>query len=530
MARLGIDFGTTNTVVVLYDRGRYPVILHGISTLAGEVVDEVFPSTIWVDRNRGEWLFGLEAERRARRSSPRDGSAYITSLKRELKYFAEGQSFRVENGPPLRIKEILVRFLRALRESILRSGSVLEREKLECVISWPANSNGAQRYITRHAFREAGFEVLGSINEPTASAVEYADRITKGNRTAARKLKKNVAIFDLGGGTFDTSLVAINGSEFRVVDSSGIERLGGDDFDRILMKMFLASLGMDPAELDGYRRAALLRHARLEKEGISRDPDRPWLELSPGDYGLAASRRTGRTLRVPLSEYYGRLRPKIAEAISEMERVIGGSAARSAGIGLQKVDAIYLVGGSSRLPLIESMVRERFPEIRVILSDKPFTSIAMGAAVVAAERAKISDIISRHFGVIRLKEFGQREFFSPIFNSGTRLPRKGEPPLEIRVTYHPRHNIGHLRYLECSRVGGDEMPEGDARSWSDVLFPYDPSIPPERPLLPSQVQENDSLAGTEVVERYWCDSDGVITVKLERRSDGRNRTFEISRD
>ena len=121
MARLGIDFGTTNTVVVLYDRGRYPVVPHSISTLAGEVVDEVFPSTIWVDRNRGEWLFGLEAERRARRSNPRDGSAYITSLKRELKYYAEGQSFPVGNGPPISMKELLVRFLKALRRSIIRS-------------------------------------------------------------------------------------------------------------------------------------------------------------------------------------------------------------------------------------------------------------------------------------------------------------------------------------------------------------------------------------------------------------------------
>jgi hypothetical protein len=294
--------------------------------------------------------------------------------------------------------------------------------------------------------------------------------------------------------------------------------------------MFLTPLGMKLAELDVYRKGALLRHARLEKEGISRDPEREWLELAPGDYALTGGVRPRRILRIPVSEYYDRIRPKISGAVQEMKRVIEGPRARSAGIRPEGVDAIYLVGGSSRLPLIGTMMREQFPKIRVISSDRPFSSIAMGAAIVASDRARISDIISRHFGVIRLRESGQKEYFSPIFNSGTRLPRKGEPPLEIEVAYNPQHNIGHLQYLECSRLGNDDLPDGEARRWSDVLFPYDPSIPPERPLVPSQVEETNQLSGTQVVERYWCDSDGVITVKLERRADGQNRTFEISRE
>jgi hypothetical protein len=99
----------------------------------------------------------------------------------------------------------------------------------------------------------------------------------------------------------------------------------------------------------------------------------------------------------------------------------------------------------------------------------------------------------------------------------------------VAVNYRPQHNIGRLRYLECSRVGSDDLPLGDSRHWTEILFPYDPSIPPERPLTSAEVAPTDRLAGTSVVERYLCDSDGVITVKLERQADGRARTFEISR-
>jgi molecular chaperone DnaK (HSP70) len=530
MARLGIDFGTTNTVVVASDRGRYPVVLHGIDTRAGHIVEEVFPSTIWIDRNRGEWLFGLEAERRARKGLAQKGAAIVTSLKRELRRFTDGLTIDVGGGPPVEMEDLLVRFLGALRGSIVRSGEAREGEPLKCVISWPANSNGAQRYITRRAFRQAGFEVLGSVNEPTASAVEYADRAAKGNPAVARRLKGAVAVFDLGGGTFDASLVSIDGPEFRVVDAAGVERLGGDDFDHVLLEMFLEPLGMVPRDIDGYRKAALLRHARLEKESIARDPDRSWLEFSPADYAIDSGSRALRHVRVPVAAYYERLRPLVQGAVSEMEWILEGPRAQCARLGPDRIDAIYLVGGSSRLPLIPKIVHERFPTTKVVASERPFTSIAMGAAILSSEKARVSDIIGRHFGVIRLKDAGRREYFDPIFNSGTRLPQPGEPPLEIKVAYRPRHNIGNLRYLECRRVGKNELPEGESRTWSSILFPYDPSIPPERPLEASEVRETDRLAGTEVVERYWCDSDGVITVKLERRVDGRMRTFEISRD
>jgi hypothetical protein len=220
----------------------------------------------------------------------------------------------------------------------------------------------------------------------------------------------------------------------------------------------------------------------------------------------------------------------VQRAVDEVARVRGGQAAAAAGLVPESIDAIYLTGGSSRLPLVPVLVRKALPGIRVVMTDKPWSSVATGAAIVASEWVKVSDIMARHFGVIRLRLSGTTECFSPILGPGTRLPGRGEPPIEVEVSYGPEHNIGRLQYLECGALGGDGMPAGEARRWSEILFPYDPAIPLDAPLQPADVAPAPHLRGTTIVERYRCDSDGVISVRIERRADGRARTFEIARD
>jgi hypothetical protein len=152
----------------------------------------------------------------------------------------------------------------------------------------------------------------------------------------------------------------------------------------------------------------------------------------------------------------------------------------------------------------------------------------MGAAIHAADTVTMHDILSRHFGVIRLADHGQREVFDPIFPAGMQLPPRGTAPVERRVEYAPRHNIGHLRYLECAAVDGDGRPALGVRTWSDVLFPYDPAIPVDQRVTPSDVRDRDDLLGTAVSETYACDGDGVISVRVSR-PDGQSRSFEIFR-
>jgi hypothetical protein len=216
--------------------------------------------------------------------------------------------------------------------------------------------------------------------------------------------------------------------------------------------------------------------------------------------------------------------------MDRLSEVVEGEAARANGVDPRGLSAVYLVGGSSNLPLVPTMVAERFPEARILCTGHPFTSVAMGAAIVAAEAVPVREIFARHFGVIRLAGPERREVFCRIFPAGMPLPRKGEPPLVVETKYHPAHNIGLLRYFECLAVSPEGLPASGVRLWDTVSFPYDPRIPLEVRVTPEEVVETDAFAHEPVVERYTCDADGVITVELRRPADGRARILEISQD
>jgi len=164
------------------------------------------------------------------------------------------------------------------------------------------------------------------------------------------------------------------------------------------------------------------------------------------------------------------------------------------------------------------------------MTDKPFTSTAMGAAICTAEGIRLQDILSRTFGVLRLTEHGKRECFSPIFAAGSRLPQHGATPLEQVVEYSPQHNIGHLRYLECASLDAAGWPAEGVRVWSDVLFPYDPALAAGQRLTPDQIAPREDLGRESVRETYSCDADGVITVSIWRSFDGQLCTYEIFRN
>jgi molecular chaperone DnaK (HSP70) len=524
MARLGVDFGTTNTVVVCSDRGRYPIVPHTTETSIGRVVNDVFPSLLAYEHATGRFICGWDAERALAQPGAEKRYSAVSSIKRLLRDYVGGGRFGYEILPEgFETAHVLRQFAAALHDSLRRSGLFTPGEPLETVLTWPANANGAQRYVTRHCFKAAGFEVIGTLNEPTAAAIEFADRIVRGNRTAARKVSATLAIFDFGGGTFDCSIVKIAGREFTVLDAAGIEELGGDDLDRVLAEMFAQKMRIGLEALTRLQREQLMRHARQQKESISTGSVRS-LMLAPIDLGIA-----GPVCTVSVSEYFDRLRPLIAPAIDMLDKVVTGELARGAGVDEENLDAIYLVGGSSKLPLMAEMIKARFTKARLVMTDKPFSATAMGAAIQSAEHLTLHDILSRHFGVVRLADHGKREYFDPIFAAGTRLPPPGTKPLEVTVEYTPRHNIGHLRYLECAGVDVEGRPAAGARPWSDVLFPYDPAIPIDDSLAGCAIADRDDLAAEHVCETYACDSDGVISVRMTRETDGATRCYEIFR-
>lgn len=516
MPRLGIDFGTTNTVAVCSDRGRYPVVPHITETSIGRVVREVFPSMIAYDRETGLFHFGANAERSMARPDAASRVIPFRSLKRILRDYADGARFGTSIVPGgLDVRDTLRQFAVAVHASLRESG-LMPDEPIEAVLTWPANANGAQRHITRVAFRDAGFTIVATLNEPSAAAIELADRLVHGDRAKARQLAMTVAVFDLGGGTFDSSVIRIENDQYTVLGSAGIEDLGGDDFDEVLARMFAEKLGIDFEGLTPFRRTLLLTHACREKERISGGTVRS-LSLDPEEIGLP-----GNPCKIQTSAYEKRLAGLVETAVNTLASVIDQA---SAGDAASAPELIYMVGGSSRLPFLGKMVARRFPGIRILTSDKPFTSTAMGAAIRSTQALRVREVLARHFGVIRLADHGTREFFDPVFAAGTRLPADGEPPVTTTATYVPKHNVGRLRYLECSAVDALGNPSAGLRSWAEVLFPYDPEVRVAASLESTPIVLRDDLT-QPVTETYACDRNGIISVQV-RRADGQSRTFEV---
>jgi molecular chaperone DnaK (HSP70) len=201
--KVGVDFGTTHTVVAVVDRGNYPVAsFEGVDT---------WPSLIAANA-AGELRFGLEAA--AVRHEP--GWSLLRSFKRLLN--DAGPRTEVDlGGRSYRLAELLTRFLAQLRSDIRDRSNIdpSPGEPIQAAVSVPANASSAQRFLTLDAFTEAGFEVAALLNEPSAAGFEYAHRY----RNTITAKREYVLIYDLGGGTFDASLLKMTGRCNEVVAS-----------------------------------------------------------------------------------------------------------------------------------------------------------------------------------------------------------------------------------------------------------------------------------------------------------------------
>jgi len=250
--RLGIDFGTTRTVVAAAIDGRYPVV----SFESGTGYCDYVPG---IAARRGDALtLGWDAELDA------DVGGALRSIKRAVS--------RVSPDEPLgalgsvSALELTTRYLEELKRRIYENSNldVASDEPLEAMVAVPANASTRQRYLTLDAFRRAGFKVLGMVNEPTAAAIEFAHRNL--GAVGKRSPKRYVVVYDLGGGTFDTSAVSLQDRRFELITSEGISELGGDDFDAAILRVALRQVGMDDADLSLVERTRLLEVCRIAKK------------------------------------------------------------------------------------------------------------------------------------------------------------------------------------------------------------------------------------------------------------------------
>ncbi|SER29188.1 Chaperone protein HscA [Azotobacter beijerinckii] len=354
---VGIDLGTTNSLVAALRSS----LAESLADADGEVI---LPSAV---RYRADGL--VEVGRRAKAVAAGDplntvlsvkrlmgrGIADLTLLGKQLPYrFVEGESHMpfldTVQGPKSPV-EVSAEILRVLRR---RAEEALGGELVGAVITVPAYFDEAQRQATKDAARLAGLNVLRLLNEPTAAAVAYG---------LDRRAEGVVAVYDLGGGTFDISILRLTQGVFEVLATGGDSALGGDDFDHAIANWIVEQAGLS-ADLDPGTQRHLLQLACAAKEALSES----------GSVALACGPWQGELSR---EHFDALIEPLVARSLKACRRAL-----RDAEIELEDISAVVMVGGSTRVPRVRQAVAELFD--RPPLTDiDPDQVVAIGAALQA---------------------------------------------------------------------------------------------------------------------------------------------------
>lgn len=502
---LGIDFGTTRTVVAAADRGNYPTI--SFQPEDGDTL-EWYPSAVAA---RGdELVFGFDA---AQKQGEPDWHV-LRSFKRQLGTLGADERIKIGEQRVTAL-ELLTNFLTGLRNDLLARSNLRVKQRrapLEAMISVPANANSNQRFLTLEAFRRAGFVVRGMMNEPSAAGVEYAHHLMTGG--AKREV---LVVYDLGGGTFDSSVISLVERDHEVLSSEGIAKIGGDNFDSILLELACKEAGIDEVPDQGI--STLLEECRHKKESLHPNTRRITIDLGQAIAGAA-------TVAIAVNDFYKECRPLIERTIETIEDVME-QAGRAVGYDLHESAAVYLVGGSSDLPLVARLLREKYGR-QVRRAPYPHASTAIGLAIAADTDAgyKLRERFTRDFGVWRESHAGQQISFDVLFAKDTPLPGKDEPPLQRVRRYTPTHNIGYFRYLECSRINAAGQPRGDMAPWDEVIFPFDPALQSEHGLNGTAITRGRDY-GNIIEETYLCDANGIIEVEIADTTNQFRRRYRL---
>ena len=481
---IGIDLGTTFSAVGTLDETGRPIIVHNQegSNITPSVVSFLGPAKVEVGEGARRVL-GIDQDT-------------IGRFKREMGT-SKTYSVLEEEHTPTSLSALVLKKLKEDAEASIGDIS-------EAVVTIPANFANEAREATMHAAKSAGLPVNFIINEPTAAALFY------GFQTSV-ELGGSYAVYDLGGGTFDISIIQVAGQDIDVMATNGVSRLGGDDFDEALQKLvmekFKAETGeeLDPKDFTK-------NHAEEEKKTLSRR-----------EQCLAyVSSRSG---RVNISITRIEFEEAISSYIAQTE-MLCESALDEAGLEPSGVNGVFLVGGSTRIPCVRESVQRIFGQ-EPIASANVDEVVGLGAALYAAfkgdrsqlnpiqkqsiDKIKVAEITSKFFGTLAVTEDAAR---GGLKHANSVLIKKGEKiPYSTTQSFFTMYD--GQEGVSCE-VTESNSPETDPR-FVNVIWKGD------LPLLPNRPE------GQEIKITYEYDENQIMHCSFVDVESGKETKVDLDR-
>ena len=391
---IGIDLGTTNSCVAVMEGGKPTVI-------ANAEGDRTTPSVVAYTKD-GERLVGKVAKRQAIVNHENT----VVSIKREM-----GTNYKVKlNGKEYSPQEISAMILSKLKED---AESYLGEKVTQAVITVPAYFNDSQRQATKDAGRIAGLEVLRIINEPTAAALAYG--LDKGENN-----NQKILVYDLGGGTFDVSILEIGDNVFEVLSTNGNTRLGGDDFDNRIIDFLVEEFKSQNAGMD-------LSKDKLAMQRLKEAAEKAKIDLSATPKTtislpfITADANGPKHLEVELTraKFDALTEDLVTETIDCVKKALS-----DAKLTIDKINKVILVGGSTRIPAVFEAVKN-FTGKEADKGINPDECVAIGAAIQAGVLAgDVKDVLLLDVTPLSLGIETMGGIFTKLIERNTTIPTR----------------------------------------------------------------------------------------------------------
>ena len=457
---VGIDLGTTNSLIAYFTEDGPKIIPNRLGR-------NLTPSVVSVD-TEGNVYVGETAKERMSLYLHTVASAFKRSMGTERNYVLSGRTFKPEELSSLVLKQ--------LKED---AEAYLGEEVTEAVISVPAYFDDKRRKATKRAGELAGLKVERMISEPTAAAVAYGlyDK-TKDTR---------FLVFDLGGGTFDVSILELYHNILEVRAVAGDNYLGGEDFTQVMVKLFLQKTKLHTKDLSEKEHVRLYKQCEKAKLAIS-DSDKVEVRLvRRADDGEEPNEENVVTCTISYREYEEACNPLLMKIREPVKKSLA-----DAGLKLTDIDEVILIGGATRLTIVKDfLIRlfRKFPDNRL----NPDETVALGAAVQAAVKERraevkeviLTDVCSFTLGTEVVVEYEEGKFedgrFCPIIERNTVIPashterlytvRNNQDKVRVRVLQGESRFARNNLFLGELEIDVPKAPKGQESV--DVTYTYD---------------------------------------------------------